>query len=147
MQHSSIDQRNPEKRLIGILASLFEILEARVLLGVFHGDGPHLLGNQPRKPFIQAEAQSPDGLRAEPYRRCQHEIGPVRLEKIYRAHLGLEPAGNQLHHIHQGFCWFATLAREVAYLLESEDIPSVAVSAVPGHVLDSLAGSIHRSAW
>ncbi len=147
MQHSSINQGNSEKRLVGIFPRLFEILEARVGLGVFHSDGPHLLGDQSRKPFIQAEAQSPDRLRTKADGSRQHEAGSVRLEQIYRAHLGLKSPSDQLHHIYQGLCWFTALAREVAYLLESKDIPSVAVLAVPRHVLHSFAGSLHLSAW
>jgi hypothetical protein len=53
LQHAPVDQRNTQKRLIGLFASLTEVFEARMILYLFHRDGPNLLGHQARKPFIQ----------------------------------------------------------------------------------------------
>ena len=95
LQDALIDQRNAAKRMVGFFARFAEILEARMADRVFHRHGPHLLGYQTRQTFCQRHAQSADALRAKPDGGGHHQVGPVRLQQIDGAHVGLEPPCDQ----------------------------------------------------
>ena len=55
----------------------------------------------PVSPSLSGHAHFADAARMQPYRGGQHEIGPVGLEQVGRAHLGVETGGDQGHHFHE----------------------------------------------
>jgi hypothetical protein len=59
------------------------------------------------------------GMQAE--RGGQHQVRPVRLQQIGRADVGLEPRGDQRHHIHQRVGRLAFFRRQVRNLLERQN--------------------------
>ena len=142
LQNASIDQRNAQKRLVGIFARFAEILEARMVLDLLHGDRPHLFGNQTRQPFVQRHAQRADALRAKPDSRGQHQIGAVRLQQIGRADVGLKAPGDQRHHVHQRLGGLAALGRQIADLFQSQDVIVVVRGCGLAHVLNNLGVEI-----
>ena len=113
MQHAAIDERDAKKRMIVIFAGFAEIFEPRMVLRLFHGDRPHLLGDKSRQAFVQRHAQRADALRAQAHRGRQHQIRAVRLQQIGGANIGLEAAGDQRNHVHQRLGGFAALLREI----------------------------------
>ena len=52
LQNAAIDERNAEKRLIGVFARFAEILEARMIFHLLDGDGTHLFRHQAREAFV-----------------------------------------------------------------------------------------------
>ncbi len=118
LQHAPVYEWNTQKGLKGIFSRFLEVLEARMVLHLFHRDRAHLFRHQPGQTLVHRHAQSANALRPQAEGRGQHQIGPVRLQKIGRTHIRIESPGDQGHHIHEGFGGFAALLREVPNLLQ-----------------------------
>ena len=122
LQHASVDQRNPEKRLIGIFAGFAEVLETRVILHLADVYRTHLLGHQTGQALMHSHAQSADRLRPQSDRRGQHQVGAVRFQQVHRADIGVKAPGNQGDDVPQRLRRLAALGGELANLLQRQDV-------------------------
>ena len=102
LQHAAVDQRHAQKRLVGVFAGFPEILEARMVLDLLHGDRA-APARPPGRPGLRAApgAACRCTRGRSPTRRGQHQVGAVRLQQVGRADIGLKPPGDQRHHVHQ----------------------------------------------
>ena len=135
MQNAAIDERNSEERLVGVFTRFPEVFEARMILYLLYGHRPHLFRHKSRETFVYCHAKSADTLRAKSERRGQHEVGSVRFQQIGRTDIGLKPASNQCDDIHEGLGWLAALRREIADLLQSQDVTGIKQTIGLAHVL------------
>ena len=87
---------------------------------------------------MDAHAKSANALRAKSDGRGQHQIGAVGFEQIRRTDIGLKPFGDQGDHVHQGFGGLAALRRQIADLLQGQDIAIIVRGSRLAHVLNSL---------
>ena len=91
----------------------------------------------PARPSWIAMRRVPMHSRAQAQSRGQHQVGPVRLQQIRRAHIGLKPPRDQRHHVHQRFRGLAAFPREVADFLQSQNVICFARDCWVCHFLHS----------
>ena len=113
LQHAAIDERNSQERVVIVLASLAEVLEARMILDLFHGHRADLFSDQAGQAFTHCHAKFADAFPAQPDGRGQHQIGAVRFQQVGGANIDAKPPGNQRDHVHQGLGGLARLRRQV----------------------------------
>ena len=104
---------------------------------------PHLLGDQPGQTFMQAHAQNPDTLAAEPFSGSQNQVGPVRLEQVDGTDVGFKSLGDEGDHVGEGG-GLAALGRQIGNLFQGENVVGVSFAGGGIHIrsigasLDSL---------
>ena len=121
LQQSLVDERDPEKRVIRVFAGLAEIFEPRMGRRVFHDQRRQRLANQTGKPLRQSHAHAPDAVGAQADGRGQHERRSIGLEKIDRAHVGIERALNQLDDVAQRLFGMSAVRNEMADFFEGPE--------------------------
>src|ERR1700674_2577802 len=82
LQHTAINERNSQERLIIIFAGFTEILKPRMIPDVFNGHRADLFRDQAGQSFIDRHAKLADAIMAKPERRCQNEISAVWLQQV-----------------------------------------------------------------
>ena len=147
LQHASVNQRNPEKRLIGIFPGFTEVLKTRVILHLADVHRTHLLGHQTREALMHAHAQSADRLRPQSDRRGQHQVGAVRFQQVHRADIGVKAPGNQGDDVPQRLCRLAALGGELANLLQRQDVIGFCPFNDLGHIWGTLLQIYPARRW
>ena len=121
-RHATVNQRNPEKGLIGVFAAFTEVLKARVILHLADVYRTHLLGHQTGKALVHSHAQRADRLRLQSDRRGQHQVGAIRFQQVHRADIGVKAAGDQGDDVPQRLRRLAALGGELANLLQRQNV-------------------------
>jgi hypothetical protein len=121
LKQPAIDHRHAEKRMVQILASLLEILEARMHRRIGDTLRPQLLGHEAGQSFGEAHPNSADALGPKPNRDGQHEIGAIRLQQVDRADVRFEPLLNQVDDVGQRLGGVAALGDQPADFLEGPE--------------------------
>ncbi len=121
LQNAAVDQRHAEKGVVLLFARFLEVFVAWMFARVGHCHWNQLFGDQAGKAFVQGHAQCADRSRVKAQRSGEHQIRPVRLQQVGRAHVGPEPRGDQGHHVHQRVGRLALLLRQVGDLLQRQN--------------------------
>ncbi len=103
LQQAAFDDRDAEKRAIRVFARLGKVLEPGMRGGIGDKLRPHALGDQAGQALGQPHADAPDALGAQADGRREHEVGAIGFEQVDRAHVGLEPALDQMNDVVEGF--------------------------------------------
>src|SRR5215472_2008452 len=122
LKHAAIDQRNTEERVVLLFARLWEVLEARMTLGILNCNGANLFGDQTSKAFTQRHSQGAYAFRTQPQCCRQKQIAAVWLEQIRGTDIRVESFGNQLNDVAQRLGWLAAFLRQVGDLLQRKDV-------------------------
>ena len=128
LQNAAIDQRNAQEGVVLLFARLPEVFEARMIAGVLHGHGQHLLGHQAGQALMQRHAQRADASRMQAEGRGQHQVGAVGFQQIGGADVGPEAPGDQRDHVHQRVGRLAALLGEVGDLLQRQNVTGISSS-------------------
>jgi hypothetical protein len=118
LQQAAVGDRHAEERAIRIFARLRKVLETGMLGRVGEDLWSHLLGHETRQAFGDPHPHAADALRPQADRCGQHEIGSIRLQQVHRAHVGFEPALDQVHDVGQRLRGAPALGNQPADLLE-----------------------------
>ncbi len=95
LQHTAVNERNSQERLIIILPGFTKVLEARMILNAFHSDRIDLLRDQSRETFVQRHPQRADTFRAQAHGGGQDQVRTVRFQQINRADVRPETPRDQ----------------------------------------------------
>ena len=134
LQHAAVNQRNAQKRLIGILPAFAEVLETRVILHLADVYRTDLLGHQTREALVHSHAQRADRLRLQSDGRRQHQIGAIRLQQIHGADIGAKAPRNQGDDVPQRLRRLAAFGRKLANLLQRQNVIGFCAFDGLGHI-------------
>ncbi len=118
LQHATVHHRHAEEGAERILSRVLEVLEPRMRGRVVHDHGPHLLGDEADEPFGEPHAYAAHALGPQPDRGREHEIRAIGLEQVDGAHVGREPALNQVDDVGERLGRVAAARDEIAELVE-----------------------------
>ncbi len=122
LQNATVDQRNAQEGLILVFARLEEILEAGMLFHLLHGNRPNLFRYQSRQPFVNSHAQTADTLGSKADRCRQHQVRAIRFQQVRGTNIRLTSPRDERDHIHQSLGRFAAVVRQIADLVECENV-------------------------
>jgi hypothetical protein len=101
LQDAAVRDRHAEKRAIGILARVLEILEPRMRARVLDDDRTNLLGDESDQPFGEPHAHAPDTVGPQANRAGQHQARTIGFEQVDGTDVGGKPAVNQVDDVGQ----------------------------------------------
>jgi hypothetical protein len=122
LEDAAIDERYTQKGLVRILSRFAEVLEARMISGVFDGNREYLLRNEAGKTFVQRKTQNSDALPPQSKGCRQYEVRSIGFQKVCGADIRCESAGDERDHVHQSLSRFACLTREICEFFHREDV-------------------------
>ena len=122
LQDAAVDERNSEKRLVGVFAGFTKIFKARMVVGLLNRDRTDLFCDEAGEALVNGHAQLADALGAQADGGGEDEVGAVGLEQISGANLGLKALGDEGDDVHQSLGGLAFLSGEGGDLIEGENV-------------------------
>jgi hypothetical protein len=82
LQDASVDERDPEERLVRLFARFLEVFETGMASCSLDGYRKDLLGDQTREAFVDCHSKGSDTLRAKSQRCGQDQVGAIGFQQI-----------------------------------------------------------------
>ena len=118
LKQAAIHDGHAEKRSVGILAGLAEILESRVRRRVGDELRPQLFRHKTGQPLAQTHPDPAHALGSQTDGCRQHEVCAVGLEQVGGADVGMEPVLHELDDVLEGFRGVSALRNQRADLVD-----------------------------